>query len=314
VRAISRPVSSRDLELTSWFEDDRLRIRLEATSAGQDQTTGGFTQLSSVQAVIVGPDGKSQQTTLNQIGPGLYEAQTPASESGSYLVSVLGTDAQGGRQYVSGGANRPPGLELRRFASNRALLEEVANITGGRMLQASPGNVTGLFAREGRIESSRSIRPLWRTLLWLLLPLFLLDVAARRLTWDASAIRAWLGLSETGSAARGQASRAMAKARQKVQAVRQSAATNAAADSAGSAGSSKADAKSATSTQQATGSPKVAPGASPVAQLQRDAAKKQEDIRQAQAGKAASKGAEETSGTSRLLDAKRRARQKLEEQ
>ncbi len=300
VRAISRPASSRDLELTSWFEDDRLRIRLEASASGQDQAGSGFSQLASVQAAIVAPDGQRQQVTLHQVGPGLYEAQAAATESGSYLVSVLGTDAQGGRQFVSGGANRPPGLELRRFASNRLLLEEVASITGGRVLEASPGKVTGLFAREGKIESSRAIRPLWRTLLWLLLPLFLLDVAVRRLTWDAAALRAWLGLSEAGDPAKGQAPKALAKAKRKVQAAQQAVA-------APSTGSSSVDAKAAQKTP-------VAGGASPVAQMQAQAAKKQQDAKQAQAGKAAAKPADESGGTSRLLDAKRRARQKLEEQ
>lgn len=298
VRAISRPASSRDLELTSWFEDDKLRLRLEATAAGGDGAGSGFAQLASVQAAVVAPDGQRQQVTLHQVGPGLYETQAQATESGSYLVSVLGMDAQGNRHFVSGGANRPPGMELRRFASRRALLEEVAFITGGRVLQAAPGQVTGLFSRDVQIPSSRAIRPLWRLLVWLLLPLFLLDVAVRRLTWDPGAIRAWLGLDRVSSVS-DQAARALAAAKRKTQAVHAKPATTAAAQSS-----------------RAKEAAPPAAGASPIAQMQAQAQRKKQDAQQAQAGKAAEakKNQEQAGGTSRLLDAKRRARQKLEEQ
>ena len=93
----------------------------------------------------------------------------------------------GGRQAIFGGATRPPGPELRVFNSNRAILEQVAAITGGRVLDAANPEPKVLFNREG-IEPTRSMRPLWPLLMLLLLPLFIIDVATRRIAWDFGAM------------------------------------------------------------------------------------------------------------------------------
>src|SRR5690606_15598575 len=47
-----------------------------------------------------------------------------------------------------------------------------------------------LFSREMPFES-RSVRPLWRTLLVWLFVFVLLDVACRRIAWDPAAMAAW---------------------------------------------------------------------------------------------------------------------------
>jgi hypothetical protein len=49
----------------------------------------------------------------------------------------------------------------------------------------------GLFERTRPFET-RSVRPLWRTLVPWLLGLLLLDVACRRVAWDPAAMRRWV--------------------------------------------------------------------------------------------------------------------------
>lgn len=321
VRSIGRPGSSRDLELTTRFADDELVLTVDAAHAGtsgsaQDATS--FSQLKSVQAAVVGPDGRRQLVTLGQTGPGQYEAKLPAATSGSYLVSVLGEDREGKRQFVAGGANRPPGLELRRFASNRALLEEVAHLTGGRVLDANSAQVTGLFARDGKIEASRSIRPLWRLLIWLLLPLFLIDVAVRRLSWDPSAIRAWLGIREGGRTRGGDAQATLATLRQKGKRT-----ATQGSDSQQPVAQPMAQASSASSTTsiesaQARGSQSAAAKLDQAAAQTKASGKGKADDAARAAGQSKEQGkgkddGEPSTGTSRLMDAKRRARQKLDE-
>lgn len=323
VRAVGRPGSSRDLELTTRFVDDELVLTIDAAHAGgaggassDNQTpndAGSFSQLARVQAAVVGPDGERQMMALHQTGPGQYEVKLPAASSGSYLVSVLGEDAKGNRQFVSGGANRPPGLELRRFSSNEGLLEEVARLTGGRVLQADAGQITGLFSRDGKIEASRSVRPLWRLLVWLLLPLFLLDVAVRRLSWDPSAVRAWLGLREGGRTRAGDAEVTLAAlrnrgGRKKVnEGVTPVAAATAVSSSKASAKTVVAQSSIAAAAKLDAAAQQSAAGASkqPTAGSSGTTESKNKPDKNAETPPA--------TGTSRLMDAKRRARQKLDE-
>jgi hypothetical protein len=142
-----------------------------------------FLDFMRVKGSVVGPDGVVQTVTLLQTGPGLYEASAPADLPGSYVVSLIADDSVGGRHAVYGGTTLPPGEELRRFQSSRNILEQVAQITGGRILDPKDPSANPLFDRTG-VQESRSIKPMWYTLLTIALILFIIDVAARRLAFD----------------------------------------------------------------------------------------------------------------------------------
>ena len=200
-RAIARPPASREYDLLTTIKKDTLHIRLDAGSDGASSRSKKSSQnFLQVAGSVLNPDGSATPVTLKQTGPGLYEADVPAAEPGNYIVSlfVQGDAATTGQQagatparYVFGGTSRLAGAELRRFRSNRARLEQVAAITGGRVLQAGAQTPPSVFERQG-IIASRSIRPMWRQLMYGLLVFFLLDVAARRIAWDLAATRQWI--------------------------------------------------------------------------------------------------------------------------
>ena len=199
VRAVARPSASRDYDLTTTIRDDTLRIRLDAVSGqgSNRSSTSTFVNFLEIVGTVLDPNGDAHQVTLRQTGPGVYEAQLPADTPGNYVVSLfvqhpgaLG-ESTGQRQVVFGGTSRPPGEELRRFRSNRAVLEQVASITGGRVLAPDQQDPAALFNRQA-IGATRSIRPLWRPLMMVLLAIFLLDVATRRIAWDLAASRQWV--------------------------------------------------------------------------------------------------------------------------
>jgi Ca-activated chloride channel homolog len=195
VRTISRAATSPDLELAIATDRQSLKLKLEATASPDSPASNNnnnnnsnarsnpFAAFSKVVGSIVMPDGSTKPVSLKQTGPGTYEALAPAPETGSYLVSLFATDSTGKTRAVHGGVSRVPGPELRVMASNRALLVEIASITGGRVLDPANAADAKLFRRENPIET-RSLKPVWRQLLAALLLAIIMDVATRRIAWD----------------------------------------------------------------------------------------------------------------------------------
>ena len=182
-RTIARPPTSHDTEMTTIIEQGRLNITIEAA----DEETG-FMDYMHVEGVVYGPDGETVPVRLRQTAPGRYEASVPATAPGNYVVAL--SPRRGDRRLapVIGGATQSSNPEFRRYRSNRPRLEQIAELTGGRVLQITNPQAADLFDRTG-MPPSISALPAWRTILWCALFVMLLDVAARRLAWDVEMLR-----------------------------------------------------------------------------------------------------------------------------
>lgn len=181
-RTIARPPANPDAELVTLVRDGRLVMTLEASREE------GFLDYLHVDGTVYTPDGQSVPVRLRQTAPGRYVDSIPASVPGNYVVAL--SPRRGTRQLapVIGGASQSASAEFRRFRSNEPLLERIATLTGGRVLDLAQPTAIELFDRDG-MEPSRAALPAWRTLLWLALALLLIDVAARRIAWDALLVR-----------------------------------------------------------------------------------------------------------------------------
>lgn len=181
-RQTSRPVQSQDYELIAGIERDTLQLTLDASDAD-----AGAMDYLQVEGTVYTPSGTPVSVRLNQTGPGRYEAQVDAPESGNYIVAL--TPRRGNERLapILGGANQPAGAEYRRYRSNVALLEEIARRTDGRMLDLAMPRRVNLYDRAG-LPSNISLLPAWREVMPWLLALLLLDVAARRLAWDRATL------------------------------------------------------------------------------------------------------------------------------
>lgn len=177
-RTIARPPASRGFELSTDISGDSLTLRLDARD---DENLP--IDLLTVPGVVYRPDGSRVEVSLTQTGPGLYEARVPASESGAYIVALTPRSGERALAPVLGGATRAIGPELRTLRSNVGLLREIAERTGGRVLDMDDPLATALFTREG-LAPSRASLPVWRPLLVLIVVVFLMDVATRRVAWD----------------------------------------------------------------------------------------------------------------------------------
>ena len=198
IRQISRPPASIEADLSTRIVGDTLVLRLDAAgdldfeqSAGSQGASFGNNLV--VRGSVTRPDGSVDEVRLGQIGPGLYEARLRAPEAGTYIadLQMMSDSPSGGeRRRVIGGTTQLAGGELRTFTSDRAALQEIADLTGGRVLDPADPVAAKLFDRDQPFESV-STRPLRWQLMPLLLLVLLLDIACRRIAWDAREISGW---------------------------------------------------------------------------------------------------------------------------
>ncbi|MFN3166612.1 MAG: VWA domain-containing protein [Phycisphaeraceae bacterium] len=194
VRQIARPAASTQADLSATIEGDTLSIRLDA--AGDTDFAAGpgnrasFGNNLAVRGSVQDPEGNTVDVTLEQVGPGVYEAHLPAHQAGNYIVDLQMVGGESERRRVIGGASKPAGGELRNFQSNLATLKQIADMTGGRVLDPADPASARLYNRDTPIEST-STRPLRWQLMPFLLLLLLMDVACRRLAWEGREVWDW---------------------------------------------------------------------------------------------------------------------------
>ncbi|HNQ73625.1 MAG TPA: VWA domain-containing protein [Verrucomicrobiota bacterium] len=142
---------------------------------------GDFQNFLTFQATIVPPSGGRQTVTLSQTGPGRYEGDFTATESGAYLANVL--QMENGRpvgQQITG-TSLAYSPELGADGTNLWLLQRLADLTGGRVL-APTGPGSNPFAHD-RIRTFQA-QELWEWLLRFIILAFVLEVGVRRVQPD----------------------------------------------------------------------------------------------------------------------------------
>ncbi|MEO0475055.1 MAG: VWA domain-containing protein [Planctomycetota bacterium] len=193
VRQIARPAASTQADMTTTIAGDTMTITLDAAGdldfAGSG--TASFGNNLQVTGSVEDPDGNLVNVTLEQVGPGIYEARLPARQSGNYIVDLNMRANDGEQRRVIGGTSKAAGGELRNFQSNVALLQQIAEMTGGRVLDPANPADANLYNRDVPLEST-STRPLRWQLMPFLLALLLLDVACRRIAWEGQEVAGWL--------------------------------------------------------------------------------------------------------------------------
>jgi uncharacterized membrane protein len=184
VRGVARPPMSTDFDVTTTQSGTKGKIVVEAMDK-QDR----FMNFLNVAGGVLGPDNKNQPIRLVQTAPGRYEAEFDTLTPGNYVVGLQysNKDGKGGQLWSGVAMNASP--ELRDLKSNDARLREVAQRTGGRVID-TPFDVSSaqLFRRDG-LWKTASPMPVWDKLLPWLLGLIILDVAVRRIAWDWASLK-----------------------------------------------------------------------------------------------------------------------------
>lgn len=186
LRWAMRPSGSANVRVDTETRGDRTNVIVTALNeAGESLNFADFV------GRVTGPDLESERLALRQTGPGRYEASFPTDESGSYLLSLrYESRNEAGevtdRGFVQSAVTRSFSDEFRSIEDNTPLLAQVADITGGRVLSNDPA-LSDLFTRDG-ISMPVALRPVWLVFAVISLGVFLVDVAVRRVRIDIPAI------------------------------------------------------------------------------------------------------------------------------
>lgn len=186
VKWAMRPASDQNIRVITVDEGEKTRVIVEAVDEKGDRMN-----FLNWNARAVGPDGTATGFDLVQTGPGRYESTLDTSKAGSHTIS-MGYEGPGGeaagaaRGAVQAAITRPFADEYRSLHDNAQLLEQVAKRTGGRVLTAAP-DAKDLWDRRA-MSMPVTLRPIWIGALIVMLGVWLVDVAVRRVRIDIPAI------------------------------------------------------------------------------------------------------------------------------
>jgi uncharacterized membrane protein len=166
-RSLARPPARRDMSIRATVDRGVGRVRVQALD-----DRGRARNYLDLAAQVVTPAGGRIEVPLAQTGAAVYEGTFDASVPGPYLAAVreatLGT--VGNASVVA-----QVGDELRGEGTDRAVLGQIASLTGGRVRR----DLDGVFA--DRPPPTLGASPLWQPLVAAALIMVLLSVALRRL-------------------------------------------------------------------------------------------------------------------------------------
>ncbi|QOJ15400.1 MAG: VWA domain-containing protein [Planctomycetia bacterium] len=176
-RWASRQSDAAAFGVSSTVGGGRGRIRVDALDA--DAAAINF---MTIEGSLLNPAAPgATPLRLTQTGPGRYEAEFDAREAGNYIVNLayrMGSGEDARRGTLQTGVSVAYSAEHRDLSSNVALLDAIARRTGGRELTG--GNAQAAFSLEG-LARPTARQPIWEDLVRLMLLLFLIDVAVRRI-------------------------------------------------------------------------------------------------------------------------------------
>ncbi|MBK9126610.1 MAG: VWA domain-containing protein [Phycisphaerales bacterium] len=185
VRWASRQPESAALDISTTVSGNAARLRVQVTD--KDADVVNFMDLAGA---LVTPRQTAEPLRLTQTGPGRYEGEFATRQPGDYIVSLSYRYATASGATQSGlvrtGVSVAYSPEFASLRANLPLLESLRARTDGRALRLE--QAAGVYDRAG-VRLAERRYAMWETLLRWMLVLFLLDVAIRRVAFHP--VEAW---------------------------------------------------------------------------------------------------------------------------
>ncbi len=180
IRWVLRETSNQNYQVATEVRDGTGRVVIDAIDP-----EGGFINYLEFTTKVIGPDLTSRDVRVRQVAPGRYEGTFPATNVGTYMVSLRTDDKQGGELITTGTSlSYSPEYEARR--SNDDFVEKIAATSGGKVA----GEGYNPFQHDLQVKDRPT--PLWPALLLLAALLLPVDIFLRRVYLDPAEVREWL--------------------------------------------------------------------------------------------------------------------------
>ncbi|MEI6044644.1 MAG: VWA domain-containing protein [Chloroflexota bacterium] len=175
------------LQVQTKAVGNRIYVEADALSADSQYLNSLDAKASIVSSSL---SGTKDEITLKQTAPGHYEGYFVPKGTGSFLVNVEANNQTGSTtsdkplnlsQTVGAVASYSP--EYKQLGTNTALLQELASLTGGKLLS----NPEEAFIND--LSSTTRSQDLWPWLLLLAILLFPFDVGIRRINFSLASLR-----------------------------------------------------------------------------------------------------------------------------
>lgn len=167
-RDLLRRAEDQKVRTEATVSNGQLHVR--ATVVSNDGRAANFRR---VQMKVIGPDGFEKVAALEASGAGSYTADLPVERPGNYVI--LASDALSGELLGTTGAVMSRGEELRVTGSDVAVLERLAEFTGGTKRES----LEGIFNDRPKLRFA--YRDIQSQLLVIAAVALLLMVASRKL-------------------------------------------------------------------------------------------------------------------------------------
>jgi uncharacterized membrane protein len=147
---------------------------------------GNYQNFLNLQTIVVSPKGERQAVHLEQTGPGHYEARFPTKDVGLYMLHLLDMKEGQVRGSQSIGASVNYSPEFTAPEPNLNLLRRLAETGSGKMLDPAVPSLNP-FSH----DRSKTFQPrdLWEWLVKVAIVLFTIDVGVRRIQIDREELR-----------------------------------------------------------------------------------------------------------------------------
>ncbi len=169
VRWSLREITPSEFRVETRREEGFGVVRIDAVDS-----EGKFINYLRPTGVVTSPDFKSQNITLTQEGPGIYEGRFPIADTGVYMVNLAYADADGTQRMIPTGLAVDYSAEYEYNTTNMPLLENLAMAGNGRILDET------MNPFEHDLASSANIFPIWHWLAAIAACLLLVEVFVRR--------------------------------------------------------------------------------------------------------------------------------------
>lgn len=184
IRAVAREAGTGSYQVSLDQKTGKSRVHIRAVDS-----LGNPLSKVDGKVLVAGPNGSSQEVALTENAPGDFQGSFDSEALGTYIVTITEPDGKGGQRVSSSGFSVAYPPELRTTEPNEALMNEVAAMTGGKVV-SGPAEMPLSVARPGV-----SIEDIWTLFLSICAVLLPLDIGLRRVALPFNEI--WARFLET---------------------------------------------------------------------------------------------------------------------